>query len=52
MLQNHLITNEKLQHKALFKEDKVISTFIDKVDIMTWKSTDNVFQDIMSCIIE
>ena len=52
MLENHSITNEKLQHKALFKEDRVISMLIDKVDILKWKSTDNVFQDIMSCIIE
>lgn len=39
-------------HKDLFKNDEVLSRVVDDVVLPGWKSTENVFHDIMSCIIE
>ncbi len=42
----------KSQHKLLFKEDLVLLNIVGEVDLPPLHSTNNVFHDLMSCIIE
>jgi DNA-3-methyladenine glycosylase II len=46
------VTNTKALHKKYFVKDQVLLKLVDTISPPTWKSTENVFHDIMSCIIE
>lgn len=39
-------------HQKLFPQDAVLQTIIKETELPVWVSTQNVFHDVMSCIIE
>lgn len=43
---------KKKQHLEIFQADKVLCDIIRQVELPVFQSTENVFHDVMSCIIE
>jgi DNA-3-methyladenine glycosylase II len=40
------------KHAALFPDDTTLQRIIESTQLPVWRSTENVFHDVMSCIIE
>ncbi len=48
----HQTKEDKQGHKALFQQDAVMAGLVNEVDLPPLRSTNNVFHDVMSCIID